>query len=464
MTLLVGHPARDPRVRAHQHGRGQRLRRPGGRALPRARSSRAGRGRHRRRRCTIMQSNGGVDDAEAAMRRPAHMIESGPAAGVIACAHLARATGERQRDLARHGRHDRQGGDDRGRRAGADDASTRSAPASTSRASWSRAAATRSSCRSSTSPRSAPAAAASSRSTRSGSLSVGPEQRGRGPGPGLLRARRRRADAHGRAASCSATSIREASAGGAVTLDAGAARGRRSSRVADAARAAAVDEAAYGVFTLAVATMTRAVKAVTTYRGRDPRDFVLCWLRRQRPGRGVEIARALEIRAVLVPPAPGVFSAVGLLFSDVEHEFVRTLLLRGDAISRRGARARLRRARGRGAGARSADDGARATVVRRAVRRPALRRPGLRADGAGAGGARRRRRGSSPTSTRSTHRTYGHGSEADPVDVSTCADALGRGTAAQRVRPARGASWPAARGALAARPTSARGRASSTRR
>ena len=81
--------------------------------------------------------------------------------------------------------------------------------------------------------------------------------------------------------------------------------------------------------------MTRAVKAVTTYRGRDPRDFTLCAFGGNGPLIGVEIARALAMRRVLVPPAPGVFSALGLLFSDTEHEVVRTLMLRGDEITAR---------------------------------------------------------------------------------------------------------------------------------
>ncbi|MBA3330782.1 MAG: hydantoinase/oxoprolinase family protein, partial [Actinobacteria bacterium] len=41
----------------------------------------------------IMQSSGGLMSAEAAIRKPAHLVESGPAAGVVACAYLARATG-----------------------------------------------------------------------------------------------------------------------------------------------------------------------------------------------------------------------------------------------------------------------------------------------------------------------------------------------------------------------------------
>ena len=65
--------------------------------------------------------------------------------------------------------------------------------------------------------------------------------------------------------------------------------------VADAARPT-VEEAAYGVLMLAVATMTRAVKAVTTYRGRDPRDFTLCAFGGNGPLTGVEIARSLAMR------------------------------------------------------------------------------------------------------------------------------------------------------------------------
>jgi N-methylhydantoinase A len=79
--------------------------------------------------------------------------------------------------------------------------------------------------------------------------------------------------------------------------------------------------------------MTRAVKAVSTYRGRDPRDFVLCGFGGNGPVTAVAIARSLQMRRVLVPLAPGVFSAAGLLLSEVEHEFLRTLTARGDDAS-----------------------------------------------------------------------------------------------------------------------------------
>ena len=77
------------------------------------------------------------------------------------------------------------------------------------------------------------------------------------------------------------------------------------------------------MLTLAVTTMTRAVKAVSTYRGRDPRQATLVAFGGNGPVVAAEVANALGIRRVIVPRAAGVFSALGLLRSDVEQEFVR---------------------------------------------------------------------------------------------------------------------------------------------
>ena len=63
-----------------------------------------------------MQSSGGVMTAEDAGRRPVLALESGPAAGVVAALGVAQRLGYRERDLVRHGRHDREGVADRGRR------------------------------------------------------------------------------------------------------------------------------------------------------------------------------------------------------------------------------------------------------------------------------------------------------------------------------------------------------------
>jgi N-methylhydantoinase A len=64
--------------------------------------------------------------------------------------------------------------------------------------------------------------------------------------------------------------------------------------------------------------MMRAVKAVTTYRGRDPRDFAMFAFGGNGGVHAVALARALQIREVILPPAAGVFSAVGLLFANLE--------------------------------------------------------------------------------------------------------------------------------------------------
>ena len=87
-------------------------------------------------------------------------------------------------------------------------------------------------------------------------------------------------------------------------------------------------EAAYGVLQVAASTMVRAVKAVTTYRGRDPRDFALYAFGGNGPLVGAIVADLLEMRRVLIPPNPGVFSAYGLLHANVEHEIVSAFLVR----------------------------------------------------------------------------------------------------------------------------------------
>ena len=77
-------------------------------------------------------------------------------------------------------------------------------------------------------------------------------------------------------------------------------------------------ETAHGIHIVANANMMRAVKAVTTFRGRDPRDFSLFAFGGSGGVHAVDLARALQIGQVIVPPAAGVFSAVGLLFANME--------------------------------------------------------------------------------------------------------------------------------------------------
>jgi N-methylhydantoinase A len=74
--------------------------------------------------------------------------------------------------------------------------------------------------------------------------------------------------------------------------------------------------------------MMRAVRAVSSQRGRDPRGFALFAFGGNGPVHAVELARSLGMPRVVVPVAPGLFSAFGLLFADVEHHYVRTCFRR----------------------------------------------------------------------------------------------------------------------------------------
>jgi len=82
-------------------------------------------------------------------------------------------------------------------------------------------------------------------------------------------------------------------------------------------------EAAYGAYRLANSNMTRAIRAVSSERGRDPRKFVLSAFGGAGAIHAAELAQGLEIEKVVICPYPGIFSAFGLLFSDIERHIVR---------------------------------------------------------------------------------------------------------------------------------------------
>ncbi len=83
-------------------------------------------------------------------------------------------------------------------------------------------------------------------------------------------------------------------------------------------------EAANGVHLLVNSNMARALRAVSTERGRDPRRFTLVAFGGGGPIHAAGLADSLGISRIVVPPSPGVFSAFGLLFADLEHHFVQT--------------------------------------------------------------------------------------------------------------------------------------------
>jgi N-methylhydantoinase A len=74
--------------------------------------------------------------------------------------------------------------------------------------------------------------------------------------------------------------------------------------------------------------MADAIRLVSVERGLDPRDFTLVAFGGAGPLHAVRLAEALAIGSVLVPPAPGNLSAMGLLCADVRHDLARTLLHR----------------------------------------------------------------------------------------------------------------------------------------
>ncbi len=278
---------------------------------------------------TVMQSNGGVMTAEAAVKKPAYIVESGPAAGVIACAHLAR----------RLGRANVISFDMGGTTAKAAMIEDGEAARTTEYEVGAGINLSSKLVKGGGYPIKLPFIDVSEIGAGGGSivniddagtLKVGPQSAGAVPGPmcyGLGGERPTFTDAMVVLGYLNPVAI----AGGRVKLDAARAHAAIESEVARPLGLKTA-EAAHGVYTLAAATMTRAVKAVTTYRGRDPRDFALVAFGGNGPIAAVEIARALEIKDVLIPPAPGVFSALGLLVSATEHSAVRTFVREVDTL------------------------------------------------------------------------------------------------------------------------------------
>src|SRR6266545_3646793 len=82
--------------------------------------------------------------------------------------------------------------------------------------------------------------------------------------------------------------------------------------------------AAYGAHQIAASNMMRAIRAVSTERGRDPRSYTLFAFGGNGPLFAAGMAEALQMQRIVVPPSPGLFSSFGLLYADVEHHYSRT--------------------------------------------------------------------------------------------------------------------------------------------
>jgi N-methylhydantoinase A len=123
----------------------------------------------------------------------------------------------------------------------------------------------------------------------------------------------------------------EAFLGGEMRLDRAAAECALRTRLAEPLQVD-VERAAAGMLEVATSAMANAVRQVTLQRGMDPRDFTLFAYGGGGPLHAAAVARELQIRTVIIPQAPGLFSALGMLMADLRRDYVQTLFARLDEV------------------------------------------------------------------------------------------------------------------------------------
>jgi N-methylhydantoinase A len=268
----------------------------------------------------IMQSNGGMSTFEAASRRAVTTVLSGPAGGVTAAVAAARTVGipnvitfdmgGTSCDVALI-RDGQPFVSSRGKIEGRDiavpmmDINTVSAGGGTI-----------------------------ARANPLGGIEVGPQSAGATPGPAC----------YGRGALPTVTDCNLALGylsadnflGGRMRLDAERAHAALASEIARPL-GMSVAQAAEGIIRIIDVKMEEAIKAISTMRGHDLRDFMLLAFGGAGPLHAARIARDLGMAGVIVPLYPGVFSAIGLLMSDVKHDYIQSRMteiaeLTGDAV------------------------------------------------------------------------------------------------------------------------------------
>ena len=163
------------------------------------------------------------------------------------------------------------------------------------------------------------------RVSSAGGLVVGPESAGAQPGPACYRrggTQPTATDAH-----VVLGHLPPYLLGGTFRLDVDAAREAIRSRVA-APLGLAIEAAARGILEVLDNNMVGAMRVVSVERGVDPAGLVLVPFGGAGPLHGSSLARLIGCKTVLVPPAPGVLSALGLLVSNLRAEFARTCVQR----------------------------------------------------------------------------------------------------------------------------------------
>jgi len=120
--------------------------------------------------------------------------------------------------------------------------------------------------------------------------------------------------------------------GGRMAVDEAAARRVIAERIAGPL-GIGVEEAALGIIRIAVANMSRAIRAVSTEKGHDLADFALFPYGGAGPLHAIAVAEECDIRRVLVPQEPGTMCARGILMSDLSMDFVKSEISVADAGS-----------------------------------------------------------------------------------------------------------------------------------
>ena len=274
-------------------------------------------------RLHLMTSAGGIMTAGTAKRLPVHLVESGPAAGVIGAAFIAQLTGydnllaldiggtTAKIALVNEGRPKIAEQFEVGSSAVANVTTQRGQgyPVLTPVISLVEIGA---------------GGGSIAHVDPGGALTVGPQSAGADPGPAC----------YGKGGSD--PTLTDANVvlgrinpdfflGGEARLDSELATKAMREKAAEPAGLSVI-EAAKSVIDIANAKMTSALYFVSVEQGIDPRDYVLVPSGGAGPMQAVDIARALGARTVLVPPTPGLNSAVGLLATDLKHETVRTYM------------------------------------------------------------------------------------------------------------------------------------------
>jgi len=272
----------------------------------------------------VMQSDGGMASVEVAARRPASLIESGPAGGVIAAAHLGRTLGiERILSFDMGGTTAKAGTIVGGVPETAHEFEAAGASHS-GRAQ-----------KGSGYPVRFPFVDLAEVSAGGGTIAwldaagvlrCGPLSAGADPGPAC----------YGKGAQPTVTDANvllgrldpRALLGGTFPIDAGCAR----RAVATVAGAAGGDltRAAAGIVALVDAEMAKVLRIVSVERGHDPREFTLLAFGGGGPLHACAVAREIGVRTIVVPPLPGVFSAYGLLAADVRIALSRSVVVPAD--------------------------------------------------------------------------------------------------------------------------------------